>query len=340
MKTKKLLIYFLLMLTLVCAFSTGCKQQDTTLESILPRANVIKASVAYLNVGVGENIPQVSYEAVASECVQLCDLLYAAQPVVIEITESYSPELNASHEVYLTTSGGTMTIYYDDYQNLINVPINRKVNEQNVRVYLSYQTTGLAELLSAWQETLPAAAPVEPSVSTNTQTTPPDDAELRAQIDPALFDQAAVGINVTPVAYDHPDDNAVFYAYGYHEKSELPQNQVLIVAAPGAAETRQASILSVVRSDYYVLVNIGYAEPAEGAALTDAAVMVERADIDVDKPVIFLDENRTVLYAQYLDIPGETPVAIDTVTPEATEAPAEPSDAAGGEEGDDEPLQP
>jgi hypothetical protein len=233
--------------------------------------------------------------------------------------------------VYLTTSGGTMTIYYDDYQNLINVPINRKVNEQNVRVYLSYQTAGLAELLSAWQETLPAAAPVEPSVSTNTQTTPPDDTELRAQIDPALFDQAAVGINVTPVAYDHPDDNAVFYAYGYHEKSELPQNQVLIVAAPGAAETRQASILSVVRSDYYVLVNV--AAMADSSA---SAVLVERADVDVDLPVIFIDENRSILYAQYLDIPGETPVTEPTVQ----ETPDEPSSAAGGEVGDDEPLQP
>ena len=340
MKTKKLLIYFLLMLMLVCALTTGCKQQDTTLESILPRANVIKASVAYLNVGVGENIPQVSYETVTSECTQLCDLLYAAQPVVIEITENYSPELNASHEVYLTTSGGTMTIYYDDYQNLLNVPINRKVNEQSVRVYLSYQTQGLVELLGAWQETLPAAAPVvDPNAGSAAAVIPPDDTELRAQIDPALFDQAAIGLNTTPVDYEHTDDHTVFYAYGYHEKSELPQNKVLIVAAPGAEETRQVSILSVIRSDYYVLVNIGYTDPAEGAAVTDAAVMVERADIDVDKPVIFLDENRTVLYAQYLDIPGELPAGIDAVAPEATEAPAEPSDAAGGEEGDGEPLE-
>lgn len=331
MKTKKLLIYLLAALMLVACLTTGCKQQDTTLESILPRANVIKASVSFLNVGVGENIPQVSYEAVASECTQLCDLLYAAAPVVIEITDSYSPELNASHEIYLTTSGGTMTVYYDDYQNLINVPINRKVDEQSVRVYLSYQTAGLAELLTAWKEALPASAPIEPVGSTNTAVTPPDDTALREQIDTTLFDQAATQIVFETTNYVRQDEGRLFYAYGYHEKTELPENKVLMVALPDAADGTQLGIASVTRSDYYVLVHV--AAMADSSA---SAVLVERADVDVDLPVIFIDENRSILYAQYLDIPGETPVTEPTVQ----ETPDEPSSAAGGEVGDDEPLQP
>ena len=338
MKMRKTLIYFLVLMMLTTVLATGCKQQDTTLESILPRANVIKTSVSYLNVGVGENVPQVSYEAVTAECTQLCDLLYAALPVVIEITDSYSPELNASHEIYLTTSGGTMTVYYDDYQNLINVPINRRVDEQPVRVYLSYQTSGLTELLAAWQETLPVTTPTVPAEDELAQTTPPDDTDLRTQIDVTLFDQAAVEVAFESASYTRQDSGATFYAYGYHEKPELPENKVLIVAVPDQAETRQVSISSITCSDYYVLVNVTFTQPAEGAAVTETAVLVDRTAVDMGKPVIFLDENRTILYAQYLDIPGETPVTIDPVMPEATEAPDMPSDAAGGEEGDGEPL--
>ena len=330
MKTKKLLIYVAAMLLLVCCLTTGCKHQDTTLESILPRANVIKTSVSYLNMGVGENIPQVSYEAVTSECGQLCDLLYAAAPVVIEITDSYSPELNASHEIYLTTSGGTMTVYYDDYQNLLNVPINRKVDEQSVRVYLSYQTAGLPELLGQWQEGLEVTVPAAPTDEGNTEVVPPDDTALREQIDVTLFDQAATEVAVEPVTMTEQAEGVLYYAYGYHEKSELPQNKVLIVAKADAADGVQRGIASVTRSDYYVLVNV----TAEAA---NTAVLAERADVDADIPVIFIDENRNILYAQYLDIPDETPV---TIEPAGTEQPTEPSSAAGGEEGDDEPLEP
>ena len=71
--------------------------------------------------------------------------------------------------------------------------------------------------------------------------------------------------------------------------------------------------------------------PAEGEELLPAAVLCERADIDLGKPVVFLDENCTVLYAQQLSIPGDIPEAVQ---------PDEPSDAAGGEEGDGEPLEP
>lgn len=336
MKKRKLLIYLLTLLVLVCMLC-GCSQKETTLETILPRANVIKTSVSFLNEGLGENIPQLSYETVASECTQLCDLLYAAAPVTVEIPDSYSPELNASHEIFLTTSGGTMTLYYDDYQNLINVPINRKVNDQNVRVYLSFQTQGLYELMESWKATLPESEPVPmPSVEESTNF-PPDDTELRASIDMTLFDQVATDVAFEPATYLREGDNATYYAYAYHEKSELPQNKVLVVAVPDSAETRQASITSIVKNDYYVLVTVSFTPPADGAELTAAAVLCERADIDVDKPIVFIDESRNILYAQQLEIPGEIS---ETVEPTASEQPTEPSSAAGGEEGDGEALEP
>ena len=332
MKKQRLLIYLLTFALLLGALS-GCAPKATTLETILPRANVIKASVSYLGKGLGDNIPQLSYEAVTSECTQLCDLLYAADPVTVEITDSYSPELNASHEIYLTTSGGTMTLYYDDYQNLINVPINRKVDDRNVRVYLSFQAQGLADLLTAWGESLPEPEPVEPIAEPETAF-PPDDAELRASIDATLFDQVAQDIAFEPATYLRESDGALYYAFGYHEKSELPQNKVLVVAAPDVADTRQAAITSIVHSDYYVLVTVSYTVPAEGEELLPAAVLCERADIDLGKPVVFLDESRTVLYVQQLSIPGDIPEDAQPAEP------SEPSDAAGGEEGDGEPLEP
>ena len=329
MKKQRFLIYLLTLALLLCAL-TACAPKETTLETILPRANVIKASVSYLNKGLGDNIPQLSYEAVSSECANLCDLLYGAAPVTVEITDSYSPELNASHEIYLTTSGGTMTLYYDDYQNLINVPINRKVDERNVRVYLSFQAQGLAELLTAWEASLPEPEPVEP-IPQPKPDFPPDDTALRSTIDPALFDLPAQDIAFEPATYLRESDAALYYAFGYHEKNELPQNKVLIVAVPDAADARQAAITSIVQNDYYVLVTVGYTAPADGEELLPAAALCERADIDLGKPVVFLDENRTLLYAQQLSIPGDIPEDAQ---------PLEPSDAAGGEEGDGEPLEP
>ena len=109
------------------------------------------------------------------------------------------------------------------------------------------------------------------------------------------------------------------------------------MAVPDAADARQASITSIVQYYYYVLVTVGYTAPADGEELMPAAALCERADIDLGKPVVFLDENRTVLYAQQLSIPGDIPEDAQPLEPSE---PAEPSDAAGGEEGDGEPLEP
>ena len=63
-------------------------------------------------------------------------------------------------------------------------------------------------------------------------------------------------------------------------------------------------------------------------------MLCDRADIDLGKPVVFLDESRTVLYVQQLSIPGDIPEDAQPTEP------TEPSDADGGEEGDGEPLEP
>ena len=134
-------------LALMLMALAGCKAEETTLQNLLPRESVTEAAVSFLNEGLGDNIPQLRYAAGSEEFVQLCDLLYAAQPVQVEIQTNYSPELNASQEIYLATAAGTMTVYYDDYQNLINVPINRKVDGQSVRVYMSFQSADLPAMM-------------------------------------------------------------------------------------------------------------------------------------------------------------------------------------------------
>ena len=76
-----------------------------------------------------------------------------------------------------------------------------------------------------------------------------------------------------------------------------------------------------------------------GAFLQPAAVLCDRADFDKNKPVCFVDESGNLLYAQELTLPVVSEnTAADA--PEATQQPELPSDAAGGEQGDGEPLQP
>lgn len=331
---KKRPVIYMLVLALMLTMFTGCQQKSTDIETILPKAQVINAGVSFLNVSVGQNIPQLSYEPTATEFTQLCDAVYAAASVTVEIPVSYSPELNASHEIALVTENGTMAVYYDDFQNILNIPINRKVNDETVRVYMSFQPTGLTELLNAWQATLPEPEPIEPPVDPN--QFPPDDTQLRATIDPELFSQASTEITSEPASYVREQDGAVYYVFSHDDKEELPENKLMMVAVPEAGEIRQVSIASIVENDYYIIATVALADVLEGAQLTDAAVLCERADLEKGKPIVFINEQGEILYAQNLVI---TPLsAQDPAIP--TDDPSEPSNAAGGQVGDDEPLQP
>ena len=346
-----------LALLLLAPLLAGCAQQEVFLEDLLPRQSVTQTSVNYLNLGVGENIPRLEYTSGSAEFDQLLSLLYGAEPVLVEIPTSYSPEINASHELFLVTSGGTMTLYYDDYQNLVNVPTNRRIGEESVRVYLSFQPTGLAELLAAWGETL-----METSSNEESAFVPPDDSALRAGLDLTLFDQVSSEIAFTPSSYERTGDNAIYYAFGSNEMPSLTPEQVLFVACPAAGDARQASITSISESDFYILVRVALADDGSGASTPTAALCV-RADVDKGKPIVFVDEAGNVLYAQSLAAPAEeTPAPAETpaaetdadpnsvAAPEASTAPtaspvasqpaSTPASASGGEIGSDEPLQP
>ena len=341
----------------------GCQQQEVYLEDLLPRDSVQQAAVSYLNIGVGENIPRVDYASGTSQCDQLLSLLYGAAPVVVEIPSNYSPEINASHEIFLTTSGGTMSLYYDDYQNLLNVPINRRVDEESVRVYLSFQPTGLAELLSAWGEGLNSSSA---STGNTSSFVPPDDSALRASIDSTLFDQVSAEIAFTASTYERSGDSAVYYAFGSAEMPSLPQDQVLFVAAPAVGDARQAAIASISESDFYILVRVAFSETATGS-IAPSAVLCARAD--KGKPIVFVDADQNILYVQTLTALAENSTPTQSADPEASADPAAsadpsasatpapststaptqpattqpattPASASGGEIGSDEPLQP
>ena len=72
-------------LALMLMALAGCKAEEATLQNLLPRESVTEAAVSFLNEGLGDNIPQLRYAAGSEEFAQLCDLLYAAQPVQVEI---------------------------------------------------------------------------------------------------------------------------------------------------------------------------------------------------------------------------------------------------------------
>ncbi len=325
-------------LALMLMALAGCKAEETTLQNLLPRESVTEAAVSFLNEGLGDNIPQLRYAAGSEEFAQLCDLLYAAQPVQVEIQTNYSPELNASQEIYLATAAGTMTVYYDDYQNLINVPINRKVDGQSVRVYMSFQSADLPAMMQTLQAALPEPEPaVDPAAEQNPGF-PPDDSALRAQLDMSAVLAAGTPIGFEQASCLRESDGAVYYVYNSDEKTELPQDKVLVTAVPQSTETRQAAVASIEENDTCIRVTVALSDLAEGEAPVPAAVLCDRADFDKNKPVCFVDESGNLLYAQELTLPVVSENTADA--PEATQQPELPSDAAGGEQGDGEPLQP
>ena len=262
-------------LALMLMALAGCKAEETTLQNLLPRESVTEAAVSFLNEGLGDNIPQLRYAAGSEEFVQLCDLLYAAQPVQVEIQTNYSPELNASQEIYLATAAGTMTVYYDDYQNLINVPINRKVDGQSVRVYMSFQSADLPAMMQTLQAALPEPEPaVDPAAEQNPGF-PPDDSALRAQLDMSAVLAAGTPIGFEQASCLRESDGAVYYVYNSDEKTELPQDKVLVTAVPQSTETRQAAVASIEENDACIRVTVALSDLAEGEAPVPAAVLCD-----------------------------------------------------------------
>ena len=333
MKKNKIALVLALLL-LLTAFS-GCKPKEITMESLLPRTNIIKASVAYLNIGLGENIPSLSYETIASECGELCDVLYAATPVLLDLEgNTYSPELNATHEIGLTTSAGTLKLFFDDYQNLISVPTLKGMEEGNVRIYKTFQITGLSELLAAWQSNLPIIEP-EPPVEelpppeeeqpAEPAFVAPDDSALREIIDATLLSQTGEEVVFETIDLNRSDAQDVFYAFSHNEIESLPDSKVLLVAAAAQGTGLRYAVSRVEINDTYVKVLVSRAAASEDG--TSGAAMVERTLIDIGKPIVFMDDTGSVLYVQILNIPGE---ATETVDPNAEleeetgEAPAEP----------------
>ena len=257
----------------------------------------------------------------------------------VEIQTNYSPELNASQEIYLATAAGTMTVYYDDYQYLINVPINRKVDGQSVRVYMSFQSADLPAVMQTLQAALPEPEPVVDPAAEQNPGFPPDDSALRAQLDMSAVLAAGTPIGFEQASCLRESDGAVYYVYNSDEKTELPQDKVLVTAIPQSTETRQAAVASIEENEACIRVTVALSDLAEGEAPVPAAVLCDRADFDKNKPVCFVDESGNLLYAQELTLPV---VSENTSAdaPEATQQPDLPSDAAGGEQGDGEPLQP
>ena len=334
---KKNKIALILALVLVMSLFTGCKPKEITMESLLPRTNIIKASVEYLSLGLGENIPQLSYETISTECGELCDVLYASTPVILDLgSTTYSPELNATHEIGLTTSAGTLKLFYDEYQNLVSVPTMKGLDEGNVRVYQTFQTTGLSELLASWQSVLPVNEPEpsteelpveeEPAVETFAA---PDDSTLRAAVDETLLAQAG-----TEVAFESTDYEKfaamsdLFYAFGSEEMDTLPENQLMLVAAAAEGTGLKCAVSRVEINDSYVKVFISRSLLEEGEV--NGAALVEKASVDVNKPIVFMDDAGSILYVQSLGTSDE-PAEIEETTEALEEAPAETAEETPAE---------
>lgn len=179
-------------------------------------------------------------------------------------------------------------------------------------MYLSFQPTGLAELLSAWGEGLSSSSA---STGNTSSFVPPDDSALRASIDSTLFDQVSAEIAFTASTYERSGDSAVYYAFGSAEMPSLPQDQVLFVAAPAVGDARQAAIASISESDFYILVRVAFSETATGS-IAPSAVLCARADVDKGKPIVFVDADQNILYVQTLTALADNSAPTQSADPE------------------------
>ena len=122
------------------------------------------------------------------------------------------------------------------------------------------------------------------------------------------------------------------------KKTELPQDKVLVTAVPQSTETRQAAVASIEENDACIRVTVALSDLAEGEAPVPAAVLCDRADFDKTSPSASWTRAATCSMRRSLRCRWSRRNTADA--PEATQQPELPSDAAGGEQGDGEPLQP
>ena len=192
---------------------------------------------------------------------------------------SYSPEMNASHILYLHTAQGSMPIYMDSYHGIFSVPMMRNEQDQQVRTYMTFQPlfnedgsasplwqllTDLEPVRVEPQSVLENSA--QPSASASSSQVdlsgfvPPDDSALREQIDQALLSSSGETILFESGSNDYAAETPLYYAFDSASLSGVAEGRVYIAACPEASSSQLASIASITKVEGALLVRVQFSD--------------------------------------------------------------------------------
>lgn len=317
-----------IVLVLLALPLTGCS--EITLSSLLTKESITSFTVCYTTMGTGDAIPQTEVAAGDVSFAPIVNALYEADPVTLKVTQvqSYSPELNASHLIYLHTAAGSMPVYYDQFQALLCVPYMRKDGETQVLTYLCFQPSS-----TSFSDTITALEPVgeTPQSVLNQPTAPtasydlsaftaPDDSALRATVTPEMLAATGDSVPFEGASNAYSGTNAVYQAFAGGQLAGVADGRAYLVACPASTVNESAAISSITNAGELLLVRVLFSQRQDmsmNAALIDASVLGQ------SKTILFLrDDDASVLYVQQFTAPAADPADPTPVDPTAAPADA------------------
>lgn len=316
MMKKYFSIRVLVVLLVLALTLTACQAKG--LEDRLPRKNATSLSVSYMGY-VADQIPQAVIESANANFSLMLDVLYGAEEVVlgVENVGSYSPELNASHVLYLHTEAGSMPVYLDEFQGVFSVPLvkNQKDGdlETKVRIYKSFKpsATAMAALSAALVECEPAQQPdagaqqpgqdaLEDAAATPPSLagfTPEDDSALRGQITAEQIAAAGELVSFTDAGSNpHRGETALYYAFDETTLAGVESGRLYLVACPAQSEGKGATISAITKNETGLIVRVMF---ADGQPNSHNAAYIDLAAATAGSQIVFVsDADGSILYCQ------------------------------------------
>lgn len=279
----------------------GCAKETVALDSLFPRDNIHGVQITFRM-----DTWDLEYQMDAANSIfaDFISAVYSAPPVQ-ERLAAYSPELSATHVITLMAQSSTVTVYFDQSNNLISIPAKRTDGSgEAVRTYHQF-TANLGGMLAMLETTA-----LEEEKNRQTPAPVVDEGLLHIQIDESELENVGEEILSEHFTYERAQQDPFYGALTYTDQVEGVENgYVLLVAAWGECPSTgyEIDIAAVEENSSYYMVRITSDAPAQDAQVDKttsyptAAVLVDARRMMEDKPVVFISENRTVLYTCRLD---------------------------------------
>jgi hypothetical protein len=289
----KLHFGLVVLLLLLVGVSAGCAAKQTTLEDAFPREGVSDARVYFVSMeGYVTHLERGGREYNA-----LLDALYGAPPAE-QLPESYSPELQCTHRVVLSSEAGDLTLYYDDeLGTFFHAGYVKTKREGDIKTYYAFAAQ-MADEMNAFAAiaSVPAKPVDEPPLAI--------DPLLRADVDLQELVKPGQAIDYETFTYAYQEDTPLYAVLTHEDQVPGLQNgYLLFVAASGMKPTDGylIDIGSIEENDSYYVVKVWHDAPVEGAEVSDqptypaVAVKVDARRVMAKKIVVFINEKDEIL---------------------------------------------